>query len=87
MTRTLRQQEMLGGDDARLALDVLNKITTPSRAIAIRDEQILDAVKRFRELQGAADGLARQSARAMPSTTPAPRACFWRRSKRNCLNA
>jgi hypothetical protein len=46
------------GDDARLALDVFNKITTPSRAIAFRDEHILDAVKRFPELQGAADALA-----------------------------
>ena len=35
-----------------------NKITTPSRAIAFRDEHILDAVKRFPELQGAADALA-----------------------------
>ncbi len=37
---------------------MFNKITTPTRAIAFRDEHILDAVKRFPELQGAADALA-----------------------------
>ena len=46
------------GADARLALDVFKKIATPSRAIAFRDEHILDAVKQFPELQGAADALA-----------------------------
>src|SRR3984885_709682 len=51
-------ERQASGDDARLALDVFNKITTPSRAIAFRDEHILDAVKRFPELQGAADALA-----------------------------
>ena len=44
--------------DARLSRDVFDKITTPSRAIAFRDEHILDAIKRFPELQGAADALA-----------------------------
>jgi cell filamentation protein len=44
--------------DARLSRDVFDKITTPSRAIAFRDEHILDAVKRFPELEGAADTLA-----------------------------
>jgi cell filamentation protein len=44
--------------DPRLAREVFNKITTPSRAIAFRDEYILDAVKLFPELQGAADALA-----------------------------
>jgi site-specific recombinase len=38
-------------------LDVFNKVTTLSRAIAFRDEHILDAVKLFPELQGAADAL------------------------------
>jgi len=36
---------------------VFEKITTPSRALAFRDEHILDAVKLFPELQGAADAL------------------------------
>jgi cell filamentation protein len=54
---TAAERQSSGGD-ARLALDVFNKITTPSRAIAFRDEHILDAVKRFPELQGAADALA-----------------------------
>jgi cell filamentation protein len=44
--------------DARLSRDVFDKITTPSRAIAFRDEHILDAIKRFPELEGAADALA-----------------------------
>ncbi len=43
--------------DARLSRDVFEKITTPSRAIAFRDEHILDAVQRFPELKGAADVL------------------------------
>src|ERR1700730_18152946 len=51
-------ERQAGGADPRLALDVFTKITTPSRAIAFRDEHILDAVKRFPELQGAADALA-----------------------------
>jgi cell filamentation protein, protein adenylyltransferase len=51
-------ERQASGDDPRLALDVFNRITTPSRAIAFRDEHILDAVKRFPELQGAADSLA-----------------------------
>ena len=51
-------ERQTSGDDARLALGMFNKITTPSRAIAFRDEHILDAVKRFPELQGAADALA-----------------------------
>jgi hypothetical protein len=50
-------ERQTSGDDDRLALEVFNKITTPSRAIAFRDEHILDAVKRFPELQGAADAL------------------------------
>ena len=57
-TRNTAAERQSSGDDARLALDVFNKITTPSRAIAFRDEHILDAVKRFPELQGAADALA-----------------------------
>jgi cell filamentation protein len=51
-------ERQAGGADPRLALDVFTKITTPSRAIAFRDEHILDAVKRFPELQGTADALA-----------------------------
>ena len=51
-------ERQTSGNDPRLSLDVFNKITTPSRAIAFRDEHILDAVKRFPELQGAADALA-----------------------------
>ena len=51
-------ERQTGGDDPRLSREVFDKITTPSRAIAFRDEHILDAVKRFPELQGAADALA-----------------------------
>ncbi len=51
-------ERQASGADPRLALEVFNKITTPSRAIAFRDEHILDAVRRFPELQGAADALA-----------------------------
>jgi cell filamentation protein len=51
-------ERQASGADPRLALEVFNKITTPSRAIAFRDEHILDAVSRFPELQGAADALA-----------------------------
>jgi cell filamentation protein len=50
-------ERQTGGDDARLSREVFEKITTPSRAIAFRDEHILDAVKLFPELQGAADAL------------------------------
>jgi hypothetical protein len=45
-------------------LDVFNKITTPSRALAFRDEHILDAVQRFPELRGAADALTAAEQRA-----------------------
>ncbi len=51
-------ERQAGAHDARLSRDVFDKITTPSRAIAFRDEHILDAVQRFPELQGAADALA-----------------------------
>ena len=44
--------------DRTLSLEVFDKITTPSRAIAFRDEHIEDAVRRFPELQGAAEALA-----------------------------
>jgi cell filamentation protein len=44
--------------DPSLTRAVFDKITTPSRAIAFRDEHILDAVRRFPELQGAAEALA-----------------------------
>jgi hypothetical protein len=50
-------ERQTGGNNARLSREVFEKITTPSRAIAFRDEPILDAVKRFPELQGAADAL------------------------------
>lgn len=56
--------ERQSSGDARLALDVFNKITTPSRAIAFRDEHILDAVQKFPELQGAADALAAAKSKA-----------------------
>jgi cell filamentation protein len=49
------QRQMLG--DLRLAHNVFERITIPSRAIAFRDEHILDAVKRHPELQGAAYAL------------------------------
>jgi cell filamentation protein len=43
--------------DPRMAREVFEKITTPSRAIAFRDEHILDAVKHFPELEGAVNAL------------------------------
>lgn len=50
-------ERLTGDDDPSLALNVFQKITTPSRAIAFRDEHIEDAVKRFPELQGVADAM------------------------------
>jgi cell filamentation protein len=50
-------ERQTGGNDPRLCREVFEKITTPRRAIAFRDEHILDAVKLFPELQGAADAL------------------------------
>jgi cell filamentation protein len=50
-------ERQMSGNDARLAREVFDKITTPSRAIAFRDEHILDAVKKYPELQGAAEAL------------------------------
>ncbi len=58
-------ERLTSGTDPRLALDVFNKITTPSRALAFRDEHILDAVQRFPELRGAADALASAEQRAL----------------------
>jgi Fic/DOC family len=75
------------GDDARLALDVFNKITTPSRAIAFRDEHILDAVKRFPELQGAADALAAAKRKSDAEYDAGTARLFWRRSRRSCSSA
>jgi cell filamentation protein len=43
--------------DGRFVHEVFTRITTPSRALAFRDEHILDAVKRFPELQGAVNAL------------------------------
>ena len=43
--------------DERMVRQVFAKITTPRRALAFRDEHILDAVKQYPELQGAADAL------------------------------
>jgi cell filamentation protein len=48
-------ERQTGGNDPRLSREVFEKITTPRRAIAFRDEHILDAVKLFPELRGAAD--------------------------------
>ena len=51
-------ERQTSGQDPILSREVFDKITTPSRAIAFRDEHILDAVKRFPELEGAAQALA-----------------------------
>lgn len=51
-------ERQTSGYDPALSREVFQKITLPSRAIAFRDEHILDAVKRYPELQGAADALA-----------------------------
>jgi cell filamentation protein len=51
-------ERQTSGQDPLLAREVFDKITTPSRAIAFRDEHILDAVQRFPELEGAAQALA-----------------------------
>jgi hypothetical protein len=45
------------GGDGHMAHEVFAKISTPSRALAFRDEHILDAVKRFPELQGVVNAL------------------------------
>jgi cell filamentation protein len=50
-------ERQTGASDPSLALNVFQKIATPSRAIAFRDEHIDDAVKRFPELQGARDAM------------------------------
>jgi cell filamentation protein len=50
-------ERQTSGNNPRLSREVFEKIITPSRAIAFRDEHILDAVKLFPELQGAADAL------------------------------
>ena len=50
-------ERQAGAHDARLSREEFEKIATPSRAIAFRDEHILDAVQRFPELKGAADAL------------------------------
>jgi cell filamentation protein len=54
--------------DPRMAREVFEKVRTPSRAIAFRDEHILDAVKRFPELQGAVNASTRQNAKPKPNS-------------------
>lgn len=49
-------ERQMNGDD-RMTHEVFTRITTPSRALAFRDEHILDAIKRFPELQGAVNAL------------------------------
>ncbi len=39
--------------DGRMLHGVFTKVSAPSRALAFRDEHILDAVKHYPELQGA----------------------------------
>jgi hypothetical protein len=51
---------------------------------AFRDEHLLDAIKRFPELQGRLTHSPQPNVKAMPSTMPTPRGCFWRKSKRSC---
>jgi hypothetical protein len=65
-TWNIAAERQTGGNDLRLSREVFEKIMTPRRAIAFRDEYILDAVKLFPELQGAADALeeARRKAQA-----------------------
>jgi cell filamentation protein len=50
-------ERQTGDHDARLAHAVFEKIATPRRAVAFRDEHIDEAVKQFPELQGAAAAL------------------------------
>jgi cell filamentation protein len=56
--------------DPRLSREVFEKIATPSRAIAFQDEHILDAVKLFPELQGAADALEAATRKAQSEYDP-----------------
>ena len=49
------ERQMSG--DGRMVHEVFIKITSPCRALAFRDEHILDAVKRFPELEGAVNAL------------------------------
>ena len=46
-----------GQGDPKWARAMFEKIAIPSRAIAFRDEHIVDAVKQYPELQGAASAL------------------------------
>jgi cell filamentation protein len=50
-------ERQMSGNDSRLAREVFDRITTQSCAVAFRDEHILDAVKKYPELQGAAEAL------------------------------
>ena len=49
------ERQMSG--DGRMVHEVFRKITSPGRVLAFRDEHILDAVKRFPELEGAVNAL------------------------------
>jgi len=63
-------ERQTGGNDPRLSREVFEKITTPRRAIAFRDEHILDAVKLFPELRGAAHALEAAERKAQAEYDP-----------------
>lgn len=50
--------------DPTLALDTFTRIVAPSRALAFRDEHVLDAMQRFPELRGAVNALYAAEAHA-----------------------
>ena len=50
-------EQQMAHDDPRLSRAIFEKIAMASRAVAFRDEHISDALKKFPELQGAADVL------------------------------
>jgi cell filamentation protein len=63
-------ERQTGAHDPRLSRQIFEKITTPRRAIAFRDEHILDAVKLFPELRGAADALEAAEHKAQAEYDP-----------------
>ena len=73
-------------NDPSLAVNVFQKITTPSRAIALRDEHIKDAVKRFPGCKKLRTRWKLRSARATLSTIPLRGVCFPRKCSFNCSN-
>lgn len=62
--------------DGRRVHEIFEKIAIPSRAVAFRDEHITDALKRFPELQGAANALEAAQVKAETSISPTDRRAF-----------